>query len=221
MADEMISNQFSGLDMGALIGGPLKAICESQTMLAAQTVNFIQEVGMEKVKNGDDVVYGALRNTRFSYSMPVQGAAGSDTIDTQKMELDIPLLSIVKIPTFGVDEANITFDMEVKSSTCSESSSDESASIEAGGGGKIGPFSVNVSIKGSVSAHQSNTRSTDNSAKYHVDVHAKDFGMPEGLARVMDILNASMAPKPISDKNSGGGQNGDNPSGGGTGNKTQ
>ncbi len=36
MADGLISvaNQFSGLDMAALIGGPLKAACDAEMMLA-------------------------------------------------------------------------------------------------------------------------------------------------------------------------------------------
>ena len=33
-----------------------------------------------------------------------------------------------------------------------------------------------------------NTRQSDNSAKYHVQVHAKDSGMPKGLARMLDML---------------------------------
>ncbi len=54
-----------------------------------------------------------------------------------------------------------------------------------------------MSIQGKVSAHKESTRKSDNSAKYHVEVHAEDRGMPEGLARVMDILQTSVAPKVI------------------------
>jgi hypothetical protein len=189
-----ISNEFSGLDMSALIGGPLKAICESQTMLAGETVKFIKEVGMEHTEDGS---YGKVVNASFNYMAPVEGADDGGVINYQNMEMSIPLLSIVKIPTFGVDEANITFDMEVKSSTTEEKSSDKSGELEGSAGLRVGPFHMDVKIKGSVACHEKNTRTTDNSAKYHVDVHAKDFGMPEGLARVLDILSTSMAPRPI------------------------
>jgi len=40
-------------------------------------------------------------------------------------------------------------------------------------------------------------RSSDNSAKYTVSVHAEDKGMPEGQARVMDILQTAAAPRKI------------------------
>jgi hypothetical protein len=49
-----------------------------------------------------------------------------------------------------------------------------------------------------VATHKENTRSSDNSAKYHVAVHAEDKGMPEGLARVMDILQTACVPRRIS-----------------------
>ena len=200
MADELIKNQFSGLDMSSLIGGPLQAICESQGMLAKQTVDFIEQVGFQADPNNKDIMN--IRTTKFQYTMPYEStdAQGITSLTTQKMQLDIPLLSVVKIPTFGVDEANITFDMEVKSSTSSESSKDINASLEGSAGVGIGPFKVDVKIKGSIACHEKNTRSTDNSAKYHVDVHAKDFGMPEGLARVLDIISTNMVPQPITDK---------------------
>ena len=60
-----------------------------------------------------------------------------------------------------------------------------------------GPFSLKVHVEGSVASHKENTRSTDQSAKYHVEVHAADKGMPEGLARVLDMMNSAIAPKTV------------------------
>ncbi len=51
-----------------------------------------------------------------------------------------------------------------------------------------------MNVSGSVSAHQANTRSSDNSAKYHVDVRATNHETPEGLARVLDMTVANVAP---------------------------
>lgn len=53
---------------------------------------------------------------------------------------------------------------------------------------------IKVSVTGNVSSHSSNTRSSDNSAKYHVDVRATNHGTPEGLARVLDMMAANVAP---------------------------
>lgn len=219
MADELVKmqDQFSGLDMGALIGGPLKAACDAQIMMAKATSDFIQHVGM------DDVDASGVRKVRtvdFSFQRPSTAGDGNG-IGMEKVNLSVPLLSIVKIPALSVDDVNVTFDMEVKSSVSSEKTSDKSGSLDAKMGLKLGPFSADVSIKGSVSAHESNTRKSDNSAKYHVEVHAKDSGMPEGLAKVLDILSTASAPAKIeaveNDKESGGSSSGNSQNNNGSG----
>ncbi|MCM1245404.1 MAG: DUF2589 domain-containing protein [Roseburia sp.] len=195
MADELVSmqDQFSGLDMGALIGGPLKAACDAQIMMAKATSDFIQHVGMDDV---DEHGVRKIRTVDFSFARPSTSGDGNG-IGMEKVNLSVPLLSIVKIPTLSVDDVDVTFDMEVKSSVCSEKTSDRKGEVDGKMGVKVGPFSANVSIKGSISAHESNTRKSDNSAKYHVQVHAKDSGMPEGLAKVLDILSTASAPAQI------------------------
>jgi len=60
-----------------------------------------------------------------------------------------------------------------------------------------GIFSAKVNIQGSVASHKENARTSDNSAKYSVSVLAEDTGMPEGLARVMDILQTATAPRKV------------------------
>lgn len=206
MADGLVNmqDQFSGLDMGALIGGPLKAACDAQIMMAKATSDFIEHVGMDDV---DQHGVKKIRTVDFSFERPSTSGDGNG-IGMEKVNLSVPLLSIVKIPTLAVDDVNVTFDMEVKSSVCSEESSDKNLQGSAGASYKAGPFSASVSIKGSISAHESNTRTSDNSAKYHVQVHAKDTGMPEGLAKVLDILSTASAPAQIEamkkDEKSGG-----------------
>lgn len=198
MADELVSikDQFSGLDMSALVGGPLKAACEAQMMLAASTADFIENVGLEPAdKDGRRKV----RTTSFSFTRAATSQDGK-AVGTEEVSMEVPFLSIVKIPTLMVDSIDVIFDMEVKSSSSSENTSDKKGELDAKAGLKIGPFSINVQIKGSIACHEKNTRSSDNSAKYHVEVHAKDSGMPEGLARMLDILATASTPVAIENK---------------------
>ena len=67
------------------------------------------------------------------------------------------------------------------------------------GEGKVGwgPFSLDVKVHGSVSSKSEHTRTSDNSAKYDVKVIARDDGMPEGLKRVLDMLNTAIAPTSV------------------------
>lgn len=175
-----IGEQFAGLDMKQLIGGPLSAAAESSTLLANSTADFINKVGFDK--------NGKLITVAFGYEKRSVNEDGTTNLD--EMKVAVPMLAIVPIPNLQIDEVNILFDMEVKQSERTESEMDLSASASASL--NLGLFKVNIS--GSVSAHQSQTRSSDNSAKYHVDVRATNHGVPEGLARVLDMMAANVAP---------------------------
>lgn len=200
-----MSDQFGGLDMASLIGGPLKAACDAQSMMASATAKFIQDVGTVVDK---DTSKRTLRTTAFSFARSTTDEE-TGKIKTENVSMNVPLLAIVKVPTLAIDNVDVTFDMEVKSSTTSENKKDEDASLEVNGGYKFGGFHVDATIKGSVSCHESNTRSSDNSAKYHVQVHAKDYGMPEGLSRMLDVLATACTPTAIEASETDGDQGGD------------
>lgn len=179
-----IAEQFAGLQMDQLIGGPLRAAADANAHLANSTADFINNIGFDNKGN--------VRNVMFGYQKRTANEDGTSNLD--ELKVAVPILAIVPIPNLQVDEVNILFDMEVKQSEREESSRDMSASLDASV--KIWPVRVNVT--GSVSSHQSNTRSSDNSAKYHVDVRATNHGIPEGLARVLDMMAANVAPALVS-----------------------
>ena len=178
-----ISEQFSGLPMKDLIGSPLAAAADASINLANSTADFINRVGFDKDGN--------VRNVAFKYEKISKNEDG--TLNLDAMKVDVPMLAIVPIPNLQVDEVNVLFDMEVKQSEKSENALDLSAAAQA----KLDLGLFSVSVSGSVSVHQNNTRSSDNSAKYHVDVRAANHGTPEGLARVLDMMAANVAPSLI------------------------
>lgn len=175
-----IAEQFAGLRMDELIGGPLRAAADAGSQLAQSTAAFIQNVGFENS--------GKVRTITFGYQQHSVNEDGTSNLD--EMKVDIPLLAIVPIPNLQVDEVNILFDMEVKQSEREESQLDVGGALT--GSLQLGLPKINVT--GNVSAHKSNTRSSDNSAKYHVDVHAANHGVSEGLARVLDIMAVNVTP---------------------------
>ncbi len=175
-----VAEQFAGLKMDQLIGGPLSAAADASLALANSTATFIKKIGF--TPNGD------LQTAAFKYQKRSVNEDGTSNLD--EMMVDIPLLAIVPIPNLQIDEVNILFDMEVKESIKEESTMD--GTLSASATLNLGLFKVSVS--GSVSAHSSNTRTSDNSAKYHVDVRATNHGIPEGLARVLDMMAANIAP---------------------------
>jgi len=191
-----MGNQFRGLPMADLIGAPLSAACDAQVRLANATANFIKVIGFlppADPPNAGPNDVGDIRNVSFRYdrSAPTE----DDPAAIEKVELQLPLLAVVKVPNLAINKVDITFDMEVRNSEQSRDTEDRSGSFSAEAKLGWGPFSAKVNVSGSVASHKENTRSTDQSAKYHVEVHAVDDGMPEGLARVMDIIAQSVTPK--------------------------
>jgi hypothetical protein len=167
MADS-IANQFTGLPIENLIAAPLLAAAEGQKSLAATTAQFITEVGMDDKGN--------TKSVKFQYED-----------GTEAVALDVPLLSIINIPSLCVDEIDINFDMEVSTQSASKSSTDSSAELSV----KAGFGCWSASFTGKVSHHSENSRKSDTSAKYSIAVKGKQE-KPEGLMKVLDMLNNSI-----------------------------
>ena len=187
-----VASQFSALPMSSLIGGPLQAAATAQGTLANITSDFINNVGLEKDKNGDL----NARTVNFKYQKPVKNTTTdkdgntTDTWSKQNMDLQVPLLTIVKAPNLQVKDVEINFNMEVKASSASSNETNKKASVDASWAG----WGAKVSFHGSVSNKNTSQRSSDTSAKYEVKVLAKDDGAPEGLMKVLDILQESIQP---------------------------
>ena len=163
-----IANQFTGLPIENLIAAPLLAAAEGQKSLASTTAQFITEVGMDDKGN--------TKSVTFNYD------DGSE-----KVVLDVPLLSIINVPSLCVDSVDVEFNMEVSTQSSTKSSTDSSATVNASAG--FGCWKA--SFEGKVSHHSESNRSSDTSAKYTISVKGKQE-KPEGLMKVMDMLNASI-----------------------------
>lgn len=212
-----MGNEFSGLPMEDLIGAPLTAACDAQIRLAKATAEFINTVGFDAELDTTDPANPEFtgkmvpRQVDFAFFRP-SGEMGDDgdegkVAKVERVAISVPFLALVNVPALAIKTVDITFDMEVKTSESESSGTDAEASLDATMKVGWGPFSADVKVHGSVSTHKENTRSTDKSAKYHVAIHARDDGMPEGLARVLDMLQSSIAPvavsKPVVAKDNG------------------
>jgi len=173
-----IAEQFKGLPMEELIGAPLLAAANASGKLAMQTAEFISDVGINQTT-------GELNTVGFSYKKSVTDSKGNTT--TEDKTIKVPTLSIVNIPNLQVKKVTIDFEMEIKQQSQTKSEVSTEVKAEAKYSSTFSPFSA--SITATVAAKRENTRSTDNSAKYTVQVVAEDDGMPEGLSRVLTMLS--------------------------------
>jgi len=186
-----IADQFKGLPMSDLIGQPLLAAAKAQGKLSTHTQQFINDVGLTSDGNGGPV---SARSVDFGFKAPVAQSDGSTKLVDDK--LSVPLLSILNVPNLSVKKATVDFTMEVKSSTVQTDSSKTSVKVDTKASYSAWYSPVSVEMKASVSSDSKSesTRKTDNSAKYNVHVEARDDGPPEGLMKVLDVLNASIVP---------------------------
>ena len=230
MEKELLSmaQQFTGLPMEDLIGGPLNASAKANAAMALTQTKFLLETCFNKVeraltnkekedyqnKNGkapDDSVKrtsyapvmiemslerGVLTSTEDKNGKPTTGIKNFTT------SFNLPLLTIIPINSLGVNNVDIPFEMEVKSSY-SETETENKETETKGEGSfesKLGWGPLSVSIKGSASysSQDSSTHDThyekSNSAKYTVNVHAGQLPVPKGVNTIIEAFTQAIQP---------------------------
>lgn len=217
MEKELISmaQQFTGLPMEDLIGGPLNATAKANAAMALTQTKFLLETCFNKVvkeEGSDD-----KKITRTSYSpvmiemsldrgilTPTQKADGTNETGVKnfKTSFYLPLLTIIPINSLGVNYVDISFEMEVKSSYSETELESKDTETKADGSfeSKLGWGPLSVSIKGSASysSHDSSTHDThyekSNSAKYTVNVKAGQLPVPKGVNTIIEAFTQAIQP---------------------------
>lgn len=100
MAD---TTDLSSVPLYQIIGAPLLALVQAETQAAQATSNFIQQVGFYDDEDG----ISRLKVVTFRYSRI--GVDGNPV----EFTVEIPVLSIVPIPTIEIKEATLDFAVEI------------------------------------------------------------------------------------------------------------
>ena len=191
MAD--ITSQFSGLPIEDLIVSPLVGMAKGQAQLNDVTWRYISEVAFVKdEKTGKTSARSLDVEMNRVMTDPTDGKQSLQKIYTQ-----VPMLPLVPLPSLAITSADIEFTMEVKTSEVDKSSTDTEGSFQASASGGFWGMKYSVSMAGKVATHKENTRSTDNSAKYNVKVHAEQLPATEGMMKLSDYLTQMLEPSLI------------------------
>lgn len=214
-----MAQQFTGLPMNSLIGGPLNAAATANSAMALSQTKFMLDTCFQRIPitpSGTTTTTttgsGGGADQQYNYTpiminmtlkrgvlTPTPSGTAIQEVDTT---FNLPLLTIVPINSLAVDEVDITFEMEVKSSFSDEQTQEQKTQIkaEASFEAKAGWGPLSVSIKGSASYdHQdSSTHSThyqkSNSAKYTVKVHAGQLPLPKGVNTIIEAYTNAIQP---------------------------
>jgi hypothetical protein len=195
MADN-IAQQFVGLPIEDLIVSPIVGMAKGQAKLNEVTWKYISEVAFVtgKDKDGKDVTTARSLDVQMNRVM-TNGETGEQSLET--LYSKVPMLPLVPLPSLAITSADIEFTMEVKTSEVDKSSTDTSGSFSATVSGGFWGMKYSASMSGSVATHKENTRSTDNSAKYNVKVHAEQLPATEGMLKLSDYLTQMLEPSLI------------------------
>ena len=187
-----IADQFAGLPIEELIVSPIIGMAKGQAKLNEVTWKYISEVAFVKDKDGKTTA----RSLDVEMNRVVtNGATGEQEI--QKLYNKVPMLPLVPLPSLAITSADIEFSMEVKTSEASKDTSTSENSYEVSAGGSWWGMSFNAKVAGKVATNKENTRSSDNSAKYNVKVHAEQLPPTEGMLKLSDYLTQMLEPSLI------------------------
>ena len=207
MAAGNVADAFVGLPIETLILDPLISAAKGQAALAQVTLDFVNDLAFFDNDGAGDNRQAKVLNIAVD-RLATDSESGEPKI--LKQQVQMPLLPLVTIPNFSLDTMEIDFMMEVKTSeststkdsseSTSESSTEVGASVEVGFGfwgvsGKASS-SVNSTNKstGTVSSSKDTQRSSDQSAKYQINVKAKQNEPAEGTAKFNQILASMIEP---------------------------
>lgn len=175
----------------------------------------IKNVDFEQIPAGDIVVDGATlkavqktddgNNESATWTINVEETTKAVPAMFQKMNIDVPILTMMPIPFIKIEHADIEFNVKINS--VSETSTNESSNTYVSNktdasikGGWFHQYSASTSLSASFSNQKSSNSSEKVQKDYslNIKVHAVQDDMPAGMSRILDILEESITTKPIS-----------------------
>jgi hypothetical protein len=204
-----MAQQFSGLPMEDLIGGPLNAAAKANAAMALTQTKFMLETCFNKETSGEN---GTTTYKPIMIAMALErGVIGSTTGTSGEVEpvvkivtttFNLPMLTVIPLNSLAVSTVDIGFEMEVKSSYSEtehqEHSTETSGRVEIEAKFGWGPLSVSVKGSASYDSKDSSTHDThyekSNSAKYTVSVHAAQLPVPKGVNTIIEAFTQAIQP---------------------------
>ncbi len=181
--DSPVYNNATGFPLESLIAAPVNAAVRAEALLARTTSDFINTVG--------------LNTLNFAFERPIQDKMTGEVL-SETVSVQLPLLAAVNIPSLQIQQMDVTFDAQVTQTS--------QASVEPTAKTTWPNLEPEVQVLGKVTTPASHVRSTDYTARYHVELHAASSGPSEALSRVIDLMAHAVAPNQITRLSAGGKQ---------------
>lgn len=175
--------EFQSLPLEYIISAPLKGAIEAQAIAASATRAFIQSM-LNVDKDGVQTPI----TVDFKIAKSTSSVSG---VSSTEMVVKAPLLSMVPVPHLRIDAITTCFKYEINEIYKSEKSTEASGSGTVGTTGILSKF-VNVSLSGTVSSKSADESTMNRSGSLEITVHASEAPIPEGLARILNLLSRAI-----------------------------
>jgi hypothetical protein len=164
------------LELGQLLGSLLGSVVQAQAESARATVEFIEDVGFETVAGSEH-----LRTVRIRYQKK------NESNEQSEFEVELPLLSLVNVPSLAVKQAKLTFSYDVVTATEGGSS----------GPSKIGSSGVLAArLKGFIRPQSSAPGASRRTTAIDLEVTLEQQELPLGVERLFDLAELGITERP-------------------------
>lgn len=169
------SNNFINLD--DLVYTPLHAISQSNINLSGSVMDLIASTGSIDPADESNTIH--LKTVSLAYEQINNDSMNGKTIE--EVGLKIPLVSILPITNLQVKKTKLSFDAEIK---------------------KIHRDNKNKKyiMESRVCSCSKQRRKYDGLPKLSFEIELESVPVPEGMARIIDLLNANPIPEILSSK---------------------
>lgn len=158
------------LPLNDLVYAPIDAIASSNARLSLAILDEIKSMGAVKIRNGEETLYLKKLNLAYERLHPTE----HNEPYMESVQIEVPLLSIIKIPNLKIKNATLEFSTEVHISENEQNA----------------PLTV-----GKISSLNREKSTAQPVVNYKIDLKAVDE--TEGYMRILDILNANPVAKQI------------------------
>lgn len=176
---------------------------ESVTLTTVPSEDYIKD-GAKVVtlqKNGNE------ENTSAILTLCVKDVETTVPAEYQKMQIDVPILTMMPIPFIKIENADLEFNVKINSVSNSSSYDKSGSDIKnnTNVGYKGWGFHASTSLNASFSNQKSTSSKEEVKKDYslNIKVHAVQDDMPSGMSRILDILEESIVTKTLPSKNEG------------------
>ena len=190
-----IAKSFSGIPLKALIGAPLKAAADANGMMAKSQTQFLLSTCFEKSQDEQGLLTPIM--VQFRLQRRQLQPDGSLHPDSPSLDFSLPLMTLIPINSLAIESLNVSFEMDVKSST--EYNHESSEDQKAASSGRFSDYKgahFSSEMHGNLSNSNKKTGESKANARYEIELTAGQLPLPRGITAIIDIFTQNLAPLP-------------------------